>query len=653
MKKKLTYLLFLILLKTFNLQAQIDSLMNIYVTDFDSTGFIFFTPESIMPGQPYSMYRLYSGDTLHKLELKKQWTDSILEMQHYRYQQTYRNLRVETAEYSEHASDGYLVFANGKFVEFPNDYNFIPYYTEQQALNLLLDSLYEYDFAWNNQDWEDDLKIDLDDSNATYYPDGELLWALEDYKNLTCKIPVTKYRLAWRIEILCLDPSFNKAFYVDGVTGEIFREEQLRHSDGPAEILTQGNQTIDTRWKGGLTARHILWANNNNRDIHTKYYSSFWTWGLISDIKDRDDDWGTSEQLGTTLHWMVSQAWDFYSNPPYNLIGMDGNGSELRIMADAGSESAYYTQNKKEIDFIVIGDVDNNYASVIDVVGHEFTHGVTNYSANLTYQDESGALNESFSDIFGFLIERFTEGGVTDWLIGEDGNFTVNHTRSLNDPNNWGEHIDGTLLNVGQPDTWNGLFWYNGTFDYGGVHVNSGVQNFWFNLLSVGGNGTNDNNDNYSLQGIDIDNAALIAYWSLTNILQSGSQFADAREGAIVAARLLFGECSLEEIETTNAWAAVGVGNRSNCPPLSINNNEINNPIIVYPNPASEFINISFPNITECRIYLYSCHGSLVLVNDCNGSQNVKINTNSLSKGIYFLKIQSTDQMYSFKFMKN
>ncbi len=105
-----------------------------------------------------------------------------------------------------------------------------------------------------------------------------------------------------------------------------------------------------------------------------------------------------------------------------------------------------------------------------------------------------------------------------------------------------------------------GTYWYSGVDDNGGVHTNSGVQNFWYYLLSIGKTCTNDLSNAYSVTGIGTDKAAAIAYRSLTVYLTSFSGYSDARDAAIQAATDLYGACSNEVIQTTNAWYAVGVG---------------------------------------------------------------------------------------------
>ena len=180
----------------------------------------------------------------------------------------------------------------------------------------------------------------------------------------------------------------------------------------------------------------------------------------------------------------------------------------------------------------------------------KISHGVTEYTANLVYSYESGALNESFSDVFGESIENFAQGN-NDWLMGDaiGAGGSGGALRSMSNPNAYN-----------QPDTYQGSYWYSGSADSGGVHTNSGVQNFWFYLLSVGGNGTNDNGDSYNVSAIGMDTAASIAYRNLSVYLNSNSQYDDARAGAIQAAIDLYGAGSDEEIAVTNAWYAVGVG---------------------------------------------------------------------------------------------
>jgi hypothetical protein len=237
--------------------------------------------------------------------------------------------------------------------------------------------------------------------------------------------------------------------------------------------------------------------------------------------------------------------------------GMDNQGSEVRVWANSTSidmiNNAVYIaegSNNNKYDYIEFGtSASTGDMAALDVGGHEYTHGVSHYTADFVYARESGALDESFSDIFGFLIERYTnQNVVNNWTIGEDLPSGIGLQRSLSSP---------SFFN--QPETYMGVAWFdistcptpNDNNDYCGVHTNSGVQNRWFYVLSKGGG---------SVIGIGEDDAAEIVYYNLTSFMQTNSQYADARVGSIAAARIIFGRCSNQEVQTTNAWRAVGVG---------------------------------------------------------------------------------------------
>ena len=178
------------------------------------------------------------------------------------------------------------------------------------------------------------------------------------------------------------------------------------------------------------------------------------------------------------------------------------------------------------------------------MVGHEITHAVTENTAALVYSDESGALNESFSDCFGVAIDYFKNPSTANFLMGDQINVNGIPFRNMSNPNQFSN-----------PDCYNGLYW-NAPNE---VHNNSGVQNFWFYLICMGGSGVNDLGDTYTVNPIGINDASAIAYRSLSVYLTPNSTYADARFYSIQAAVDLFGSCSNQVIQITNAWYAVGV----------------------------------------------------------------------------------------------
>jgi Zn-dependent metalloprotease len=189
-------------------------------------------------------------------------------------------------------------------------------------------------------------------------------------------------------------------------------------------------------------------------------------------------------------------------------------------------------------------------SGALDVVAHELSHGVTDYTSDLIYRNESGALNEAFSDIMATSIEFYFQqaGGGNlraDYLCAEDV-VKPSGIRSLADPRAYGH-----------PDHYSIRF--TGTADNGGVHINSGIANHAFYLAIEGGT---NRTSGLSVQGVGGGNREQmerVFYRAFTQLMPSNSTFATARAATIQAARDLFGANSAAERAVTEAWAAVGV----------------------------------------------------------------------------------------------
>jgi hypothetical protein len=159
--------------------------------------------------------------------------------------------------------------------------------------------------------------------------------------------------------------------------------------------------------------------------------------------------------------------------------------------------------------------------TALDDCGHEITHAVTTNSAKLTYSYESGALNESFSDIFGEAIENYGRPTQWSWKIGEDitpGNAGI---RDMSNPNvkNHAKYYKGSK-------------WYTGTLDDGGVHWNSGVQNYWYYLITMGAKGTNEIGNVFSVDSLGFVKSGKVA--SLIKTMKGvliGSDFLKLSDG--------------------------------------------------------------------------------------------------------------------------
>jgi len=252
----------------------------------------------------------------------------------------------------------------------------------------------------------------------------------------------------------------------------------------------------------------------------------------------------------------VSEAYD-YSGATYNFYkdifkrnSIDTRGMKLDSTVHYGEDynNAFWNGTQ-----MVYGDGDGEifqrFTKSIDVIGHELTHGVTQYEAALEYQGQAGALNESFSDVFGTLIKQHALKQTVDkadWLIGA-GLFTrkVNGValRSMKEPGT--AYNDPTIGKDPQPGHMKDFV--NTTSDNGGVHINSGIPNraFYLAATELGGNAW--------------EKAGYIWYVTLTEKLRETSNFQKAARMTIQVASTIYGKGSQEQKAVQNAWNLVGI----------------------------------------------------------------------------------------------
>ncbi|MFC1453942.1 M4 family metallopeptidase [Verrucomicrobiota bacterium] len=295
------------------------------------------------------------------------------------------------------------------------------------------------------------------------------------------------------------------------------------------------------------------------------YYLRFTSrfWSIYDQLNSRTCQnstatWGTSIPLRSEM----SAAYNFDKSLNYfisvhsrNSFDNASTESIANVHTSGGTDNAYWDPNAKQF-FFYPGSTFAEL-TVLDVCAHEFTHAVTEYSANLVYQNEPGALNESFSDVFGAAVEFYAQpdgrgsypartAGYADWLLGEDCTYTTADValRDMRNPQRFSN-----------PSKYHGTDWYYGSGDNGGVHYNSGVQNHFFYLLCEGGSGNNDG-ISYNFTGIGITNARAIAYRALTVYCTRDTDYAGARTAWSSAAQ----DLDASWVSTVQAaWAAVGV----------------------------------------------------------------------------------------------
>lgn len=247
-------------------------------------------------------------------------------------------------------------------------------------------------------------------------------------------------------------------------------------------------------------------------------------------------------------------TWHFY----YDLFGrnsVDNLGMIIQqyIHYDKKYDNAFWDGRR-----MIYGDGDGKifgtFTGDIDIVGHELTHGVTQFEANLDYHMQSGALNESFSDIFGIMIKQRAlnqDVNQSDWLIGENVLIGKEYAlRSLKAPGTaYKNHPE--LGDDPQPATMDDFVKLPDTSagDWGGVHYNSGIPNFAFYVAA------------YNMGGYAWEKAGKIWYDALTDTanLKQNATFSDLRKITIKIAGHLFGAKSAEVKAVKDGWKAAKV----------------------------------------------------------------------------------------------
>lgn len=273
-------------------------------------------------------------------------------------------------------------------------------------------------------------------------------------------------------------------------------------------------------------------------------------------------------------------------------------------------------------------------------------NNVAETASKFIYSNESGALDEGFNNIFEVCSESIQENISTD-----QKSFVLNFISNPNANN--------------QPDTYKGIFWYAGKEDNGGVHTNSGVLNYWFYLLSAGGNGFNDKAYKYAVSGIGISKAQAIAYRTLTKYLQPYAQYKDARIYSIRSAEELYGQGSNEVLQTISAWNAVGVDSTTNkqsavsayASPEENNPAKVNSvtPCKISFDQQSNQLSFEINDKISVLRTIAVCNSDqkLIFTNDIKtvqGNNRLQINLPSLADGNYVLKVDNVhSEIFSVK----
>jgi thermolysin len=400
-----------------------------------------------------------------------------------------------------------------------------------------------------------------------------------------------KARLAWEIRLNDTRPGARGVpalwvAYVDAVTGEVLVHYDNVQTAGPVA----GSGTGYYSGAGAVNA----WFNNTTYQLRDTTRTASGGPEIItndedgaSPSEDTDNNWNdlttsprdSNQGAEVDAHRYAGNVADYYRTV-HGRNSFDGAGGNFVILSHLGTDysNGYWDGAKVNLgDGSGVAATGDDYECSDDWLAHEFTHGYTQYTCGLQYLNESGALNEAISDIFAAFITG-------DWLVFEDTwlKASAPASRNMMDPTNGGQWDNSSEANA-EASVFAGhcpshyTTRYTGTWDNGGVHVNSGIINNLFYLLTVGGTHTVSG---IAVTGIGQSAAEQLLFRCLTVNLVGNptATFLDFRAAMLDACLDLFPTDLVKLSQVKNAFNAVGIG-----PDLYVRDNVADSGVEPYP----------------------------------------------------------------------
>ncbi|MEI4830059.1 M4 family metallopeptidase [Bacillus sp. FJAT-53711] len=343
-------------------------------------------------------------------------------------------------------------------------------------------------------------------------------------------------------------------YFVDATNGNVIEKYNAVDHMAGFGYGVAGNRTMFEMTQDSKTGAFYLFDGTRGKGVHTfdaenmdeNWFNLFSQWLGYTGEEIESKNKFFEDKAAVDAHANAEKVYDYYKKT-FNRNSFDNNGAKLISTVHVGNKWNNAAWNGVQM---MYGDGDGKtfipFSAGLDVIAHELTHAVTEYSADLVYKNEPGALNESLSDIMGAMVDR------DDWNMGEDiyapdKRGTV--LRSLSDP----ASIPNPLKpKEGYPDHYSKR--YTGTVDNGGVHINSSINNKAAYLVSEGGT-----HYGVTVKGVGRAATEKIYYRALTKYLTANSNFSMMRQAAIQAATDLYGKNSDAVYAVTKAYDAVGV----------------------------------------------------------------------------------------------
>jgi len=443
-------------------------------------------------------------------------------MSHVKMQQLYQGVPVFGAETFVHLKAGQDGTVNGKCIPETqlSNINTNPSFDAINAQAVAIS------FLKKETTWTD---LSADAQKILHYtaPEKELI-IFQDFHDQN------KISLAWHFTIR---PNALERweYFVDAHTGRVLYHYDNTCTDGP--VTGQATDVLNlTRGLNLYQVGSTYYMIDASKSMFKLSSSSFPDnpAGAIRTVDARNTDIAAIYDISSTTntfwpdassvsaHYQAGECYDYYEKT-FGRHGLDGNGGTMLSVVNVTSGGANMDNAYWNGQLMAYGNGNVLFtkplAAALDVTGHEMTHGVIQSTANLTYQDVSGAINESFADIFGCMIDR------ANWTIGEKvvnyAYFPSGALRNMADPHNGGT---GPSSNGWQPAKVSE--YVTTTADHGGVHTNSGITNFAYYKIAT---------------ATSKDTAEQVFYRTLTLYLTRSSQFIDLRLAVIQAATDLYG----------------------------------------------------------------------------------------------------------------
>jgi len=332
--------------------------------------------------------------------------------EHIKYQPTINGVPIEKHIIIAHRNGDEVIYGGKVIPDF--EINTSPTLTEPEANQLAIAAAVITEPVWELEIYEKLKKKIEKDPNATNKPKGELVIYDGNYS-----YDAAQYRLAYKFQIFSINPLSHKTIYVDAHTGIILDNIENTHNCSetcnPKQVNGPTNYNSEVNLEVCCDSDVCYLCSEKGGGI-TVYDAKECFCSPLNCIADENGSF--TNTTANEVYSITHQYYQFLLDT-FDRKSIDNEDHPLIAFVHYGKNynNAHWWNGSG-----FFGDGDGVYANSytsIEIIGHEFTHGLINHTANLNYEYESGALNESFADIFGLLLENYIKGQ-TDWKIGDD-----------------------------------------------------------------------------------------------------------------------------------------------------------------------------------------------------------------------------------------